>query len=214
MRAADGTRIETTERIATKTLEVIKDAVGDDKVAVSLGYVGLIPASYPINTLFLWTSGPEEAVLRVALKPKSGVDTEALKERLREELPRHLRGWLREQLVAEGVADDAAGSQAQRLKFSFEPSDIINEVMSFGSPTPVEITVTGAKLEEDHAHALKIQEQLAQVASLRDLQIAQPLAYPTVSVRVDRPRRPERFDRRRRQQLGSCGHVFQPIRGA
>ena len=47
----------------------IKDEVGPDKVAISVGYVGVIPSSYPINTIYLWTSGPEEAVLRVALKP-------------------------------------------------------------------------------------------------------------------------------------------------
>ena len=29
------------------------------------------------------------------------------------------------------------------VRFSFEPSDIVNEVMSFGSPTPVEIAVSG-----------------------------------------------------------------------
>jgi hypothetical protein len=44
-----------------------------------------------------------------------------LKERLRKELPE----------VMPGVA------------FSFEAGDIINEVMSFGSPTPIEIAVSG-----------------------------------------------------------------------
>ena len=29
------------------------------------GYVGVVPPSYPINTVYLWTGGPEEAVMRV-----------------------------------------------------------------------------------------------------------------------------------------------------
>ena len=29
------------------------------------------------------------------------------------------------------------------LKFSFEPADVVNEVMSFGSPTPIEVAVSG-----------------------------------------------------------------------
>jgi hypothetical protein len=37
----------------------------------------------------------------------------------------------------------------QALSFSFEPADIINEVMSFGSPTPVEIAVRGKNLSQD-----------------------------------------------------------------
>ena len=59
-----------------EALNVIKKKVGPENVAISLGYVGLIPSSYPINTIYLWTSGPEEAVLRVALKPGSGVRVE------------------------------------------------------------------------------------------------------------------------------------------
>ena len=31
------------------------------------------------------------------------------------------------------------------LRLSFEPADIVNEVMSFGSPTPIEVAVSGPK---------------------------------------------------------------------
>ena len=34
-------------------------------------------------------------------------------------------------------------------RFSFEPADIVSEVMSFGSPTPVEVAVTGPNLAGD-----------------------------------------------------------------
>jgi multidrug efflux pump subunit AcrB len=72
LRAPDGTRTERTEEIAREALAVVKDeagrgADGEENVAGSLGYVGLIPTSYPINTIYLWTRGPEEAVLRIAL---------------------------------------------------------------------------------------------------------------------------------------------------
>ncbi len=105
LRAADGTRIERTEELAKQALEVIKEEAGPDNVAISLGYVGLIGSSYPINNIFLWTRGPEEAVLRVALKPGSGVRVEELKHRLRDELPRRLREWLRQQLRLDGLTD-------------------------------------------------------------------------------------------------------------
>jgi multidrug efflux pump subunit AcrB len=74
------------------------------------------------------------------------------------------------------------------LRFSFEPADIINEVMSFGSPTPVEVAVSGPNLADNRAHAEKVQAELAKVASLRDLQLVQPLDYPAVAVEVDRER--------------------------
>ena len=55
------------EQIAIEALNLIKQEVGPDNVELSVGYVGLIGSSYPINTIFLWMRGPEEAVLRVAL---------------------------------------------------------------------------------------------------------------------------------------------------
>ena len=86
MRAPDGTRYEETERLAIAALETIAKEVGRDKVAISIGYVGLIPSSYPINAIYQWTGGPEEAILRVAMKEGAKVDIERLKERLRREL--------------------------------------------------------------------------------------------------------------------------------
>ena len=72
------------------------------------------------------------------------------------------------------------------VRFSFEPADIVSEVMSFGSPTPVEVAVNGPNLAENRAYAEKVRAELAKVPSLRDLQFVQALDYPTVSVQVDR----------------------------
>ena len=66
------------------------------------------------------------------------------------------------------------------VRFSFEPADIVSEVMSFGSPTPVEFTVNGPNLAENHAYAEKVRAELSKVPSLRDLQFVQALDYPTV----------------------------------
>src|SRR5262249_2500489 len=87
---------------AHQPLEAIKAMVGPDKVDISLGYVGVVPPSYPINSVYLWMGGPEEAVLRVALKRGSGIRVEELKHRLRAELPKRLGGWLRREWEAKG----------------------------------------------------------------------------------------------------------------
>jgi multidrug efflux pump subunit AcrB len=188
LRAADGTRIETTEEIAQQALAIIGDVAGPENVAISLGYVGQIPSTYPINTIYLWMRGPEEAILRVALKRDGGVPVEELKHRLREELPQRLRDWLGPKLRGEGLSTEEAEARAQALKFSFEPADIINEVMSFGSPTPIEVAVSGPKLADSRAYAAKVHEQLARIPSLRDLQFVQPFDYPSIEVDVDRER--------------------------
>jgi multidrug efflux pump subunit AcrB len=74
------------------------------------------------------------------------------------------------------------------VKFSFEPADIVSDVMSFGSPTPIEVAVSGPSFADSRAHAEKIRAELARIPSLRDLQYAQSLDYPTVSVEIDRER--------------------------
>ncbi len=58
--------------------------------------------------------------------------------------------------------------------------------MSFGSPTPIEVVVSGPKMADNRADAAKVFEQLALVPSLRDLQYGQSQDYPTLEVRIDR----------------------------
>jgi multidrug efflux pump subunit AcrB len=186
LRAPTGTRIEVTEQLAIQALEAIKQEAGPENVAISVGYLGLIGSSYPINTVYLWMRGPEEAVLRVALKRDSGVRVAELKQRLRRSVPERLGDWLRQRLASENVPEEQVAERVRGIKLSFEPADIVNEVMSFGSPTPVEIAVSGAKLAESKAYADKLRAELEKFPSLCDLQFVQPLDYPAVEVKVDR----------------------------
>ncbi|HJQ56029.1 MAG TPA: efflux RND transporter permease subunit, partial [Vineibacter sp.] len=163
-RAADGTYFDKTEKIALETLEIIRRKVGADKLDMTLGYVGMIGSAYPINAVYQWSRGPEEGILRVSVKPGSGIRIDELKEELRRELAAKMPG----------------------VRYSFEPADIVNEVMSFGSPTPIEIAVSGPNLAESRAYIERLVERLKKVPALRDLQISQSLDYPTIAVNVDR----------------------------
>jgi multidrug efflux pump subunit AcrB len=187
LRAPTGTRIERTEQLTLEALEGIKEAVGGaDNVAISVCYVGVPAPNYPINNVYLWTSGPEEAVLRVSLKPGSGVRIDELKEHLRRVLPGRLKDSLQKRLLAEGQPPDRVAQRVKGLRISFEPADIVNEVMSFGSPTPIEVAVSGQNLAESRAYAEKVRDRMEGIESLRDLQFVQPLDYPIVDVTVDR----------------------------
>ncbi len=185
LRAPAGTRIEQTEEITREALDFIGKEVGPENVQITLGYVGVVPSSYPINSVYLWMGGPEEAVMRVSLT-RGTLRVEELKHRLREKLPAHLREWARQKWLAEGEPAERVDRRLAELRLSFEPADIVNEVMSFGSPTPVEVVVSGSKMADNRAYAAQLYEQLAAVPSLRDLQYGQSLDYPTVDVHIDR----------------------------
>jgi multidrug efflux pump subunit AcrB len=166
LRAPTGTRVERTETIVLKALDAIKAEAGADNVAITLSFIGTQPASYPINTIYLWTSGPQEAVLLVALKPGSHIHLSEFEERLRKRLPEDLPG----------------------TSISFEAGDIVSQIMNFGAPTPIQVDVNGPNLAADRAFAEKVMAEMQKVAPLRDLQFGQPLDYPTVDINVDRER--------------------------
>jgi multidrug efflux pump subunit AcrB len=67
-------------------------------------------------------------------------------------------------------------------------SDLVNQVMSFGSPTPIEVAVTGANLTASRGYADKLKAEMAKVSALRDLQFGQALDYPVRQVQIDRER--------------------------
>jgi multidrug efflux pump subunit AcrB len=186
IKAPTGTRIERTEELAKEAVRGIETAVGPGNLETSVGYVGVAPSSYPINAVYSWTSGPEEAVLRIALKKDSGIRVEELKSQLRRELPAQLGEWLKAKIIAEGGDADDAEKRASQIRLSFEPADIVNEVMSFGSPTPVEVAVYGPNIADNKAHAAKVRTELEKVKAIRDLQYGQAQDAPTVEVKLDR----------------------------
>ncbi len=189
IRAPSGTRLELSEDITRQALEEIKDIIGADNIRISVAYVGVTAPTYTVNAIYLWTGGTDQAVMRIALRRGSGKRVAALKDQLREELPKRLQPWLAEQLVAKyGYSSPQAAARARQLRFSFEPADVVNQVMSFGSPTPVEIVVSGPSLAVNQDFARKIDAGMKRIKSLRDLQYGQVMDYPRVRVEVDRER--------------------------
>jgi multidrug efflux pump subunit AcrB len=164
LRGLPGTRIEETEKLVRRALDLIAREVGPENVELTLGFVGVQNAAYPVNTIFLWTSGPEEAAMQVQLKRDAGIRVTELQERLRKALPEELPG----------------------VRFSFEPSDIVSQVMSFGSPTPIEVAVSGPDFAKSRQFAERLRGALGDVTSLRDLAFEQELDYPAVKVEIDR----------------------------
>lgn len=190
LRAPDGTRIEETEALTREALAFIAKEAGPENIRLSLGYLGVVPPSYPINSVYQWMSGPEESVMRVALQPGLRM-VASLKSRLRSTLPGHLKSWLRDRWVTRGEPIDQVEARVAAVRLSFEPADIVSETMSFGSPTPVEVVVSGPKMAEVRAFATRVSDRLSSISALKDLQYGQSLDYPSVGVRIDRERAAE-----------------------
>jgi multidrug efflux pump subunit AcrB len=162
--APDGTRVAVTEALVQKVLAAITREAGASNLELTLGYVGTQPSSYPINTVFLWTSGPQQAIINVGLKPGASISLRSLEENLRHKLQQEFPG----------------------IRFSFDPGDLISQTLSFGAPSSAEVAITGPQYADVQSYANRVQQELAKVKELRDVEFEEPLRYPTVNVHVNR----------------------------
>jgi multidrug efflux pump subunit AcrB len=158
-----GTRLERTEEVTQKVL-AMADSVSDHTVDITSAFIGTQPPSFPVNLIHLWTSGPHEAVIRINLTRNTDIGIEMFKQRLRDTVIRRLPD----------------------VTISFEPGDLVEQVINLGSSNPVEIAITGRDLKQTRQLSEKLVSKLKGLDYLRDVQIATPLDYPGVKINIDR----------------------------
>jgi multidrug efflux pump subunit AcrB len=188
MKAPSGTRIERTEELVREATKLIKEELGAENVIATVGYIGNMPTNYPVQAAYQWTSGPEECLLKVSLKTDTGQRIEEQKERLRAKLDNGLKAWLVARWKEDGLKQELIDARLPGMRLSFEPGDLVSEVMSFGSPTPVEVQISGSTMPINLAFAKTLRERLLQNPDLRDVQIGPTQDYPTIDVGIDRSR--------------------------
>ena len=166
LRAPAGTRMERTEEKMLIALNVLNEIVGKNNIAVTSAMVGQHPGQFSTSPIYLFLSGPQEAVLQVALKEDYKIDLDDLKERFRKQM----------------------AVEAPDVKLSFEPIELTDKVLSQGSPTPIEVKVAGRDKKRNEEYANKVIEKLKKISYLRDIQIDEPINYPAIDINIDRVR--------------------------
>jgi multidrug efflux pump subunit AcrB len=187
-RAPPGADFEITRQVWAKALQVIQEEARAENVDMGMGFAGQVSPLFSINNLILFMRAPDDGQMRVALREGSGIHLQAFRERLREALPRKVKPWLADVLQQQGLASDVARARAEQVIFGFEPGDMVSTVMSFGSPTPIEVVVASPSLVDSRAHAQRVMALMKKIPSLRDVKFQQELDYPTVPVEIDRER--------------------------
>src|SRR5439155_672347 len=77
------------------------------------------------------------------------------KERLRDKLDAGLKAWLVARWKEDGLSQAEIEARLPGLRLSFEPGDLVSEVMSFGAATPVEVHVSSPNMANNLAFAGK-----------------------------------------------------------
>lgn len=166
LRMPPGSRIERTEDNTKKVLNIIEKQAGKQQVAISSAYVGLQPATYAINSIFTWTSGPQEAILKVKFSDNSGIKLDDFKEQVRASVKKEIPA----------------------MQLSFEPADLVEQVMSQGTNNPIEVVVQGKNLKQSREFGDQLKKQMETLPYLRDVQYTLPLDYPSLQIDYDRVR--------------------------
>jgi multidrug efflux pump subunit AcrB len=166
IRAPAGTRLERTVDVVRGVDQTIRDEVGPGNVRMTLANVGNPAWTYPVNAVYVFNSGPQDAVLLTQLQGRDRMPISRLEERLRQRLAK----------------------QYPSVHFSFEAGDIVSQVLNFGAPTPIQLTVSGKSLGESRAFSERVVDAVQRIPELRDVHIPLALDYPTLDVTIDRER--------------------------
>ncbi|WP_448701546.1 efflux RND transporter permease subunit [Mucilaginibacter sp. AW1-3] len=169
LRAPDGTRLERTEADMVKTLHVLEGLVGKEHIAVTSAFVGQHPGQFSTSPIYLFMAGPQEAVLQVNLTEDYKVNLDDLKEAFRKRMHRELPD----------------------VKMSFEPIELTDKILSQGSPTPIEVQISGKNKKQNVAYADTVIKKLQKISYLRDVQQGQSTNYPAIDINIDRTRAAE-----------------------
>jgi multidrug efflux pump subunit AcrB len=161
----DGTRLEVTEATMKDVLNIIDSSV-NGHVAISSAFVGLVPSSFGSSNLYVFNSGTHEGVIQVNLDEDYKVKMDDLKENLR----------------------SAIATKYPSLRISFEPIELTEKIMAQGASTPIEVRVAGKNMNDIKDYSAKLLDKLKQISFLRDVQIQQPLKFPTINISIDRQR--------------------------
>jgi multidrug efflux pump subunit AcrB len=163
LRMPVGTRLERTEEATLQVLRLAEQITGKGQIDISSAFVGTQPSSYPINNIHLWTSGPQESVTKLKLK-KNVMPIADFRERLRA----------------------AAQKTIPTASLSFEPGDLVEQVLNLGTTNPIDIIVVNRDLQKGKQTADYLLHALSGLPYLRDLQMATPLNYPAIKINIDR----------------------------
>ncbi|MGC1729582.1 MAG: efflux RND transporter permease subunit, partial [Steroidobacteraceae bacterium] len=163
VRAPPGTRLETTQVYFARVEAAIRQLVGNRQISVILDNIGLPYSGINIALSDSSTVGPMDGDILISLT-KGHVPTAELTARLRRELPQRFPA----------------------LQFFFQAADIVDQVLNFGQPAPIDIRVTGSDSEATYALATRLTRLVARVPGIVDAHIFQVPDAPALSVDVDR----------------------------
>jgi multidrug efflux pump subunit AcrB len=163
VRAPPGTRLERTQQYFSEVETQIRKLVGNDQIDVMLDNIGLPYSGINIALSDSATVGPMDGEILISLAEKHEATAKVI-AMLRQELPKRFA----------------------ELQFFFQPADIVDQVLNFGQPAPIDVRISGPDQDEAFALASTIARSLTRVAGVVDSHVFQVPNGPALTVDMDR----------------------------
>ena len=165
VRCPPGTRLERTEEIFGQVDQAIRDTIPANELTQVLDNIG-VPQGFNLAFGDGALTDVQDGEILVSLneehhKPTAGYRAK-LRETLRKKFPEEV--------------------------FYFQASDIVNQILNFGLPAPIDIQISGRLAQANYTSAQQIAKAVAQVPGAVDVHVHQVMYAPELRVNVDRSR--------------------------
>lgn len=163
VRTPPGTRIEEVENVFKNVETTIREVVPANELAMVLDDIGIPNGSFNLAFGDGSLTDVQDGEILVALTEKHHPTPryrELLRDRLHKKFP--------------------------DVVFYFQASDIVNQILNFGLPAPIDIQISGRQFYQNYALAQKIRQDVAGVPGATDVHINQVVYAPELHVEVDR----------------------------
>jgi len=163
VRAPAGTRLEQTQRDFAEVEAQIRHLIGNDQISVMLDNIGLPYSGINIALSDSATVGPMDGEILISLNDKHRPTAQIIAQ-LRRELP----------------------ARFAQLQFFFQPADIVDQVLNFGQPAPVDVRISGQDAGASFELASQIARALTRVPGVVDSHVFQVPDAPALTIDTDR----------------------------
>jgi multidrug efflux pump subunit AcrB len=164
MRAPVGTRVEETTALCDRIEQFIRRQIPKEELAGMLDNIGFPNSGINLTLSNSGVIGTEDAEILISLTPEHRTKPVDYIRALRRSLPREFPS----------------------TEFSFQPADIVSQVLNFGLPAPIDVQLTGSNVKEDYDLARELLPRLQAIPGAADVQIHQAYDQPQFTIAVDR----------------------------
>jgi multidrug efflux pump subunit AcrB len=162
MRAPLGLRIEAAGRVASLVANDIREMLPGNVEAI-VSNCGLPVGAHNLAFIPTPTIGTQDCDLTIALKDQRSPV------------------WDIRNILRKSLSERYPGTE-----FTFQPADLTDKILNFGSLAPIDLQVNGPDLYANFAYAQKLAGKFRQIPGAVDVYIYQTMFQPTILVEGDR----------------------------